>query len=108
MRKGEMIMFDEVKVVDYDNLLNEVKERVNSDNKYIDFGDYLFEGCENGSYNSLSIDLIKEVMEDIKDGYTHIPEEDVDDYIEVSETLIKILEENDISCKDIVLVYVCW
>lgn len=101
-------MFNTVKIVDYNNLVSAVKERAREDNKRIEFGDYLFEGCENDSYNSLSIDLIKELIDDIKDGYTHIPEEDVDDYIEVSEILIEILEENDISCRDIVLVYVTW
>lgn len=101
-------MFDTVKVVDYNNLVSAVKERARENNKCIEFGDYLFEGCENDSYNSLSIDLIKEVMDDIKDGYAHVPEEDVEDYIEVSEILIEILEENDISYRDIVLVYVTW
>lgn len=101
-------MFDEVKVVDYDNLLNEVKERVSNDNKYIDFANYFFAGCENYSYNPLSIDGIEEAIENIKSENFHMLSKDIDDYIEISEALIEILKENDISYRDMILVYICW
>lgn len=101
-------MFSTAKVVDYNNLVSVVKERVKDDNKHIEFGDYFFKGCWNGSYNLISTELIKEEIEDIKGGYTHIPEEDIDDYIEVNEALIEIFEENGILYEEVVLVYVCW
>lgn len=108
MRKGEMIMFGTVKVIGYNNLVSAVKEKVKIGNKCIEFRDYFFKGCENGSYNIISIESIKEEMKDIKGGCVHISEEDIDDYIEVSEALIEIFEENDILYRDRVLVYVCW
>lgn len=101
-------MFSTVKVVDYDNLVSVVKERVKDGNKRIEFRDYFFKGCWNGSYNLISIELIKEEMRAIKGGYSYISEEDIDDYIEVSEALIEIFEENDILYEDMVFVRVCW
>ena len=101
-------MFDEVKVVDYDNLLDEVKKRVSDDNKYINFANYFFEGCENYSYNPLSIDGIEEAIENVNSKSFHILPKDIDDYTEISEALIEILKENDISYRDMILVYVCW
>lgn len=102
-------MFKTVKTVDYYTFEKAVMDKV-GDNKFSSEIDrYFFEGYANDSYNSLSIETLRQEIEDVLDGYSFVKDEnEKEDYIETCSAMIEIFEDAGIGETETVLVLISW
>jgi hypothetical protein len=101
-------MFDTIKTIDCHVLEKEIIKRVGENKFSKELDRYLFEGCENDSYNAISIEALKDDLVDAKDGYTCFEGQDLCDFIDTWEALIEIFNEEGIKETEDVVVWVCW
>ena len=101
-------MFNTVKTIDCCVLEKEVIKRVGENKFSKELDRYLFEGCENDSYNAISIETLKDDIADAKNGYAHLEGQELCDFINTWEALIEIFDEEGIKATEDVIVWVCW
>lgn len=101
-------MFETIKTITCRALEKEVIKRIGENKFSKELDAYLFEGCENDSYNRIRINYLKDDIADAEDGYANIAEEDMEDYVKTWNCIIEILEEEGIREDEDVVVWVCW
>lgn len=101
-------MFNTIKTIDCCVLEKEVIKRVGENRFSKELDTYLFDGCENDSYNAISIETLKNDLADAKDGHSYFEGQVLCDFIGTWEALIEIFYEEGITETEDVLVWVYW
>ena len=99
-------MFNTIKTIDCCVLEKEVIKRVGENRFSKELDTYLFDGCENDSYNAISIETLKNDLADAKDGRSYFEGQVLCDFIDTWEALIEIFYEEGITETEDVLVWV--
>lgn len=101
-------MFNTIKTIDCCVLEKEVIKRVGENRFSKELDIYLFDGCENDSYNAISIETLKNDLAAAKDGHSYFEGQVLCDFIDTWEALIEIFYEEGITETEDVLVWVYW